>query len=134
MQEYYRSRYKEITFDKEESLLKSIWFKDSKEMNEMEFKENLSHWVGGIKKFRPEKLLVDSRELGFTIDPLVQTWMAEEIYPYYVSNNVQKQAFIVSKDFFARISIVQTIDEVGKIVTETQHFESEKEAWDWLTK
>lgn len=129
---FYKSANISIQFDDENSLLRATWFSESENMTEELLKKELLYWANGIKQFLPKRLLVDSREFIFTISPGMQIWMAENIYPFYTKNEVKKQAFLVSNDFFARISIMQGVQEVGNITTESQFFELEEQALQWL--
>ncbi|MBX2843181.1 MAG: hypothetical protein KTR26_15535 [Flammeovirgaceae bacterium] len=134
MFDFYKSANISIQFYEENSLLRANWFPESEEMTEEVLKKELLYWANGIKQFLPTRLLVDSRQFIFTISPSMQIWMAENIYPFYTKNEVKKQAFLVSHDFIARISIMQGVQEVGSIITESQYFVLEKEAFSWLLK
>jgi len=133
----YNSKYQKIWFDEPLDALSNSWTEESREMSNEEFKEENLNWLALFEKYQPKNILADTRTYYFIITIKMQDWHAENIFSKLITFNPKKMAMIVSSDFFAQISIEQTIEEgEEKSPTEfqTRYFGDEKEAQLWLLK
>lgn len=126
----YQTNYVTTFYSEEKSQIEHRWVAQSYEMTEEEFKEEQLRYLDLIKTLKPQKGLVNSVDFLFTIAPLVQDWMNQELHTQYTKMVFKKAAFVVSSDIFARISIEQIFDDYQPF--EVCYFEQEEEAQRWL--
>lgn len=81
-----------------------------------------------------ESLYVDMRNFFFAIEPELQKWHNENIFPKVVSLGVKKIAIQLSPDIFAQVSTQQTIEEDKSGEFQSKYFDDQDEAFAWLTK
>lgn len=112
------------------SLVKNIWSKNSSNMNEIDFKNNIELWCEQLEKYRLTKNIVDSRNFEFTIVPNLQDWYNEEITPRCYKAGMRKMAFIVPKQLISELSIEQIFDDQTQI--QFRYFSNEIESLEWL--
>ena len=84
--------------------------------------------------YHPKRMLVNSSDFMFTIDPELQQWTDTTIFTRYIQAGVKKIGFVVSKDLFASVSVEQTMDEIEAQAFQTAYFDNETEAKEWLIK
>ncbi|WP_448520543.1 hypothetical protein [Rhodoflexus sp.] len=130
----HESRYVIIDWDASTSIISYIYTPNADEnMTADDFKANMSAYGGFCEQYQPERLLIDIRNLRFTITPDLQEWTAKEIAPRTTS--LKRMAILVSSDIFAQISLEQLMEEEGIAdrYSAPRYFESEEEAKNWLT-
>ena len=126
------SKYKSVTYQEDKALLVTRWYPDSIELDESTFKIQIKAWLSEVKRLRPTKLLIDTMDFQFIIDPTVQDWFDQEVFSVYPQAGVQKKAFLVSKDIFAQVALQQHTSEVTNQTFEVAFFATETEALKWL--
>ncbi len=129
-----KTDYLKIDFDNETKMLKALWFPKSKELSDDEYKKELYTWRDMIEKHKPERLFVDTREMLFVIGVDMQEWFVNEIFGSYSSFGVKKNAHILPKEVAASVSVEQALDDDEKAAYETQYFDDEQKALNWLKK
>ncbi len=127
-----RTNYLKIDFDESTKILKALWYPASDDLDIVGFKNELYKWKDLIIAHRPERLLVDSRKMNFTIIPEIQDWFVTDIFTAYISAGVKRNAFVESETVFTAISIQQTIEENINAPFETMYFDNEEEAIKWI--
>lgn len=126
----HQTDYLESLFDKSHSLCIQNW-KKSPETSEV-FKQEMLGFVETYKKYRPKKALWLHQNFALVLDKDTQKWAEEHVvYPCIKFGN-QKFAFVLSKDVFSHVSVVDSFE--GLNIRLPKHFTSEKEALKWLTE
>lgn len=85
--------------------------------------------------FRPgeiEYVLSDLRKFEYIITPELQEWHNERIFQKGIAYGMRKMALLVSPEFYAQMSVEQTMEEQSEVVY--RYFRSEKDAMGWLLK
>ena len=81
MQTLHKSKFVEIIFDEEKSLIIDKFLPETSEMNTEDFKQEMYIFVEMCEKYFPERELVYLLDMGYPIVPEVQEWMNREIFP-----------------------------------------------------
>lgn len=130
----YQSKYQQIFFEKEESIMHNLWLSDSFNMSPKSYKDELLKLVQLIENKQVTKQLINTLDFQFTIDIELQDWTDQVITKRTKEAGVQKAAFIIAEEIFSQMSIEQTMDgDEGKIM-DVRYFTSEQEAREWLAK
>jgi hypothetical protein len=129
----YDSKYMSIDIDQENHLLYHYWKADSKYLEEEQYKEELLHLVTITAKYRPAKYLLNSKLFSFSITPEMQEWTNHYIISVNAAAGIQYAAMVVPEDFFAFVSITQTMDDANVKDLNNRFFTDEKEAISWLS-
>ena len=134
--EVYRSHYQEIVFDEERNMLKQVYFPESRGFNKEIFKKDHLAINDAVKKNLGKnggmRLLVDMRDLDFTIDPELQGWHNTNVLPVVHEVGVTQMAIVVSPNIFTEISVQQTIEDNKNSPITFDYFTTEEAALDWL--
>lgn len=132
METIYNSKYFEILHDEVNSIFESHW-RDTSHITPDIFKQEMFEYVALSKKHLPKNYLTDST---FTITIELQEWVAVHVFPHTMHPSVEKFALILPKDFFAQISLEQTIDIGENIIgsVPTRYFDLYEEALAWILK
>ena len=128
-----KSKYTEISYEQENSLIIQKFLSSTDKMNDDEFKEEMNKFVGMCEKYKPEHELVHLLDMKYIIASDMQAWMGKEIFPRY-ENIIKRMAFFVPSELFAQISVEQTMEEEAGQKFIQQYFENEAEARKWLTE
>jgi len=124
----YRSNYLEIFFDKSNDLFIQNWSK-SPEDSEV-FKKEMLLFVEKYQKYNPSKALWLHQNFALVLDTETAIWAEEFVIKPCIKAGNQKVAFVVSKDVFSHLSVVESFDDVEMLTP--KHFVEEKEALNWL--
>lgn len=120
----------------EQKILKLIWKDTSDQLNHQitAYKDLILEWATIVQEKKPCALLVDTKEHRVIIEPNLQQWFVNEIFPKYIQSGIKKLAFLASQDFISQLSIVQTMNEEDQLTFQTEYFVCEKEGFDWVCK
>lgn len=122
----------EHQLDLENKLLTQIWKNESLEMTEADFKEIMIEYRDLILEHKPNKILIDSLHMNYTLVPEMQNWINTEVGSKVLEYN-EKIAFVMPSDFFEQVSIQQSMDDVKKIGKHsTEYFDNIEEAKSWV--
>lgn len=127
----YQSEYITIQYSEEEKLLERHWKPSSAEMNDEQFQHEMLQVLEGIKEHTPLYVLGDTKNFLYVILPDMQIWLDAQVYSQFGHHGVQKMAFVNSEDFYAQLSVEQSIGESNKNY-EVRYCSSEEEARAWL--
>lgn len=127
----YQSDYISIHYSEEESLLERHWKPSSTGIDDEQFKKEMLQVLEAAKKYQPIRVLGDTKNFFYVILPEMQEWLDEHVYAQLGNHGVQKMAFVNSEDFYAQLSVEQSIGESSKNY-QIQYFGSEEEAKAWL--
>lgn len=134
--EIYSSSYQQMEFDEANGILKETYLPASSNYDKESFKTDHLNLGQEVKKSPKvsnfKSLLVDMRQLNFTISPDLQQWHGENIFPIVVEVGVKKMAIVVSSNVFTEVSVKQTVDDFQGVKFETRYFQAIDEAEKWL--
>lgn len=129
----YETKYKKISLIASDSLLITQWKTASLQLTEDIFKTEIINWLDQVKKYSPQRLLIDTRNFKFILIPEIQEWFAQEVFTVYPATGVQKKAFLVADDFISQVALEQHIENVTNQTFKVAFYESEEDALAWLT-
>ncbi len=130
--EVYKSQYMHLAFFAELELIEMTWFPSTDNMTEEEYKQELLNYLDLVLKFRPNKVIGDTRNLFFAIVPELQEWINQTIFPPILEVGVKKVAFIMSQEIVAQLSIEQTMEEQEGLKFISAYFDNKESAKDWV--
>ncbi len=129
----YESKYQQIIFYPEVSLLENIWYPKSASMNDQEYQAEMYQLSTFFKTHLPEKQLIDTLYFLFPISPDLQHWTDENILkPHSKSTRLKKVALLMSTEIFSQVSIEQTMEEPHGRLFNTRYFDDKDSARAWL--
>ncbi len=125
------SKFTTIEVDELKKRVNQTWLKSSETMTESEFKAEMLELATVYQQYKPRLVFVDQLEMFFPIVPELQEWIGNNVARHLVECGSEKVAFVASKDFFAAISVEQTMSESisGKLTTRFYRNQQEAEAW-----
>jgi hypothetical protein len=129
----YEGEYLFARVDLENQLVRATWQPETEKMKDAEFRQELSNYLEAVKNYKITKSLVDTTNFNMGVMPETQEWVSQNINLPLAEIGITRFAFLVSKDFFAQVSIEQTMDEgeVSKTI-DTQYFDNLDAAEKWL--
>lgn len=128
--EIFTNDYQTINYYRRISLLEYIW-KDTDDMTEEDFKDNLYQQVEILKDFPVKIELFDTTKFTFPITPVLQEWTNEEIYTMKHTLGVEQFILIVSEDFIAQLSLEQATKENQANNFNPKFFTNKEEAFNF---
>ncbi len=136
METVIKNSFIEIKWNKSSAFMETTWT-TTPLMSQKKYRELLALYIQQIEEYQPDKLIVDSREAAYVIEPEDQDWLNENIYPRTVKAGVKKLAFVVGTDVFMQISLEQVstdshnnADVASKLKQE--FFDDYQQASDWV--
>lgn len=130
--EKYKSKFLSIEYFDAEKLTVMTWFRETETMSEKEFKQELFAYLEIVRKFSPNCLLSDTRNMFFPTDPELQEWTNKNIFSPCLELGVKKVAYVMSTDIIAQLSIEQVMGESFGAKFSSKFFDNMEEAKDWL--
>ncbi|MDD4964239.1 MAG: hypothetical protein PHI11_10020 [Gallionella sp.] len=130
--EVYKSKYLHIAFFAEQRLIEATWLSETRRMDTDECKQEFLNYLEVVRKQQPNCIVVDTSNMCFTFNPKVQDWINETILTSLLSMNVNKIAFVISKDYFAQLATKQTMDEKEGLKFTTKYFDTKEAAKQWV--
>ena len=127
----HKSKYVEIIYEKENSLIIDKFLPATEDMKQEEFREEMNIFVEMCEKHKPESELVHLLDMKYVIALKDQEWMNKEVFPKY-ANIIKRMAFLVPEELFAQVSVEQTMEEDAGQKFLQQYFENEDKARKWL--
>lgn len=131
MQALHQSKYYEIYFDKEKSLITHKALPTTSEMSLEEFKQEMFRFVELCEQLLPTRDLVNLMNMNYIITPEVQEWVNSEIFPRF-ENIIQQIALLLPSGIFESVALEQTMEEEGAQKFTQKYFDNEDQALKWL--
>ena len=128
----YKSQFLKLMFFEEYKLIEMIWFPETENMTEEEFKQEQLNYLDIIKKLKPNKVLPDTREMNFPVSPKMQEWTNKTLFPPSLEMGLNKAAIVASKEFITELSVEQTMEEVFGQKFITKYFNNREDAKKWI--
>ncbi|TAE00569.1 MAG: hypothetical protein EAZ97_05530 [Bacteroidetes bacterium] len=130
--EVYNSKYLHLAFFADQELIEMTWLPLTDKMKPEEYKQEFLNYLDIILKFRPKKIIPDTRDMFFLIDPELQEWTNQTIFPPSLEMGLNKAAFVISQEMIAQLSIEQTMEEYEGVKFITRYFDDKEEAKAWV--
>lgn len=130
--EIYKSKFIEIIFDADKSLMKFVWQKETNAMVEEEYKQEIEKSANVLNQHKFDYAILNNHDFRYAISPDLQEWTNELLGPGYAASGVKKFAIIESEDFIAQLSTEQTVEDFENAPHEVQFFSDEAIAYEWF--
>ncbi len=127
----YQSAYLTLEVVPENHMIKLTWLPETITMTDDIFKAELTKYAEIVEQYHPHFLLIDTSAFAMTVVPETQEWVQNNIHPRSLKAGIQKIAYVTSKDFFAKISIEQTMED-SILMSITKYFDNRQDAISWL--
>lgn len=134
MKPVYKSDFQEVLFDEVGRIMTVRWKLATENMNNNAYKAELIQQLSHLLEYRPERLLLNAKDLCFTINPNSQTWANETLAHHTEINgrSVRRVALVEPDNIFARVALEQMTEESLESNLKVRFFEAENEAKNWL--
>lgn len=131
----HKSSFLEISQMPEINGIKIQWLADTSKMRDEDFKAQILSEKKAIDDVKPQNIFADILQMKFSIEPNLQAWHNELIFPAFKAAKTQKLAILVSTDLFVQVSVEQLVEDANKSQKEelvTKYFDEEFQAIAWL--
>ncbi|MCU0450648.1 MAG: STAS/SEC14 domain-containing protein [Bernardetiaceae bacterium] len=128
----YKSQFLHLAFFAQEELIEMTWLPATEHMTDEECKQEFRHYLDLMLQLKPKKVLPDTRDMLFQIDPDLQEWTNHTIFTPSLAMGLNKAAFVVSQYIFAQVAIEQTMGEQEGSKFNTRYFDNKEAAKAWL--
>jgi DNA-binding CsgD family transcriptional regulator len=125
----HESDYLTMYLDQSKSLSIQTW-KRSPE-NSLVFKSEMQKFVSKYREVKPIKALWLHRNFLLVLDEETKQWTEENVINPCLEAGNSKLAFVVSKNVFSHLSIINSLED-AKLPNTPRHFTTEYEALKWL--
>lgn len=122
-----------MSYDPATNTLLTRW-KMPESIDDELYKNQFLQYKAFLLEKRPDKIFADGVNNKNTITPELQTWTNELLSEPYRVIGLKKMAVLLSSDFYASLSVQQTIEEDTTAEYQTAFFEDEAKAFEWLNK
>ena len=120
-----------IDYDKDTEIMKVI--RHDLNSNE-EYTESVYILAGQIEKYKPKKIIVNTKEFKFPIPPDIQEWSRDLLTRLVIRLGVKKVAYVMTEDFIARLALEEILENAKKMGLNLLYTPSKEEAEQWISK
>ncbi len=131
MEKIFQSEFQEIFFETKNSMMKVVW-ENTENLTDELYRKELFLQLKNIEKLRPLRMLIDTSTFSFVIMPSTQEWNNQNILKKVIETNLHFAAFLISPEIFSQVSIEQNMEEEKTGTLQSQYFENETLAYQWL--
>lgn len=131
--EIYQSPNLIIEHFPDNSLFIMTWRENTCEMTLDDFKQESLNCLALTRQLRPQKMMVDSREMFFPVVPELQDWLNENVLRANLELGLNISAFVMSLEEITQMSIEQAMDEQEGVKFQNAFFDTREAAFDWIT-
>lgn len=124
----HQTNYLESFFDKPNDLFIQNWKKSPE--NSKIFQQEMLKFVSCYTEYAPKKALWLHQNFTLILDKETQKWAEDHVVTPCIEAGNEKFAFVVSKDVFSHVSVVDSFE--GLNIRLPKHFTNEEEALKWL--
>lgn len=128
----YSSPFQTIHYLAEKGILQKEWYDTTEQMSVGDFKVEVLKIAEMAAQYKPAFFHDNTQAFAFPIDPDLQSWVDQEIFPQFIQAGLRKYAIIVSKEMVAQLSIEQTMEESQAAHFQVRYFDNGEEAMQWL--
>lgn len=125
----YSGKYLTVFYEKENSLFIQQWSNLLCCVND--FKSEMLQYVALYKQHKPCYTLWLQQDFSLILEKETYSWIEKEVNIPCVTFGNKKCAFVVGRDVFAHVTVLDSFEETKSVVV-TKHFLLEKEARSWL--
>lgn len=119
--------YATVNIDLDENMISDTWTNNFGSQDN--FKKVLLYIVDKIEQYRLTKWLANLTDMNGSFDSS-RDWLAKEIMPSAIGAGLMKEAVVLPKNIFAKLSTTDTIMRINNF--ELRQFASINEAQQWL--
>ena len=134
--EMLNDQFQSAEFDTTTGILSQAWNKNSKNMLDSNYKEEILKIMELIDILVPKGLkyvLSDTKYFRFVITPDTQIWVAKTIRKKFLEHRIKKFALVMSDELFSKVSVDQAVHEaIPDNVHHTRYFDQKSLALEWL--
>ncbi len=127
----FKSEFTSIYILPENSVIEQIWENNDDLMTGDCFKREMQVFFNLFRLYKYEKICFNAGKLNYLIDTNLREWIHKKIAPIFITFT-EKAAFVLPKDIFEEISVVQTVEEATDNFDKTEYFKNDNEAYKWL--
>ncbi|OJJ17952.1 hypothetical protein BKI52_29285 [marine bacterium AO1-C] len=128
----YKSKFMEVIFHQDKQTVEFNWFKETVELTDDDFRQELSQQMKSVSEHKPQNVLINTTAFIFPISPETQGWVDETVYPSWATNGVTKMGFLMSPEMVSQLSIQQAVDENSQVELKSGFFETKEQAFEWF--
>jgi hypothetical protein len=134
MKPVYKSDFQEIFFEAEDQIMLVRWKMATENMDDNTYKVELIQQLTQLLEYRPMRLLLNAKDLCFTINPNSQAWAKETLahHTEIKGRSIRRVALVEPENIFARVALEQMTEESLESELKIRFFEAEYEAKNWL--
>ena len=133
METILENQYVVMYLDRDKELINDVWNDTSDEMTSEEFMAILIQRKELVIEYQLKKALIDTRKMGFVIEPKIQEWSAVNINKPVQNEGFQKIATLLPSSIFQQVAMEQIMTEYNEANDSQTHvFEDEELAKAWL--
>ncbi len=131
----YDSKYKQIKFDEDNSIIIEIYKDATADMSEEEFKSEMFELLKVMNQYLPDGIVTVQTNLKYAVVPTLQIWINTTIFSE-IQKIVRKVALVPPTDYIVSLGVEQTIEEEEEEGTKlnSRFFATLEEAVLWLKK
>ncbi|WP_020533794.1 hypothetical protein [Flexithrix dorotheae] len=133
MKTLYESPFLRLGYYKPQKLVEAIWLSETAGMTEIQYQKVFTDYLVVLNQNPPAKLLIDERQMLFTVNPDLQLWVTDMV-KQELKWKLEKIAIVVNSDLIQQLAAEQLMQESDSSnITITQFFEEKENAIKWLT-
>ena len=130
--EHNKSIFAQNEIDLEHKLFIRIWKNEQETMTDEDFKEAMKEQAELVTHYQLDKILIDAREMNYTVAPKIQDWTNTEIVPL-IAPFSKKLAIVMPTDLFEQVSFEQSMDDAKEVSPiDDKYFNNFGEAKKWI--
>ncbi len=134
--ELHKDAFFSLTLDEANSILIYVGFAQSLFMTDEETKAGFLKACAIMEQYHPNYYLSDSRQQKVILDPGMQEWIAQHVYPRWHQAGLKKLAIVIPEEVVANMAVHQAVDEIAEVKVadtyEIQFFGNAATAQEWL--
>lgn len=134
--ELLNNEFQVAQYNSKTSILSQAWNKNSKNMRDSNYKDEIIKLMELVDKLSPlglKYVLSNTKNMRFIICPDTQIWVANMIRNKFLEHRIKKFALVISDELFTQVSVDQAVHEAfPKQVNHTRYFDQKSVALAWL--
>ncbi|MBX2844080.1 MAG: hypothetical protein KTR26_20095 [Flammeovirgaceae bacterium] len=131
METVYESSFLKLDFYESQKFMEAIWLPNSVEMSEKQYQKVFMEFLMVMNQNPPRKLLIDERQMLFTVSPDLQIWVTNQV-KQVLEMVLEKIALIINSELIQQLAAEQLMQEAGTYITQTRFFDGREEALEWV--
>lgn len=133
MKTLHTSKYYEILFDTNKSLIIHKALPATSDMSDEDFKQEMLLFAEMCEKYTPTRDLVNLVNMNYSIAPKMQEWVNTKVFPKFM-NMIERMALVTPSGIFEVVALEQTMEEETAQNFYQKYFDDEEQALEWIMK